>query len=70
MLFRLSYPNFRHARIELTSENDLFFHFQHIVNERTFRDMQAGRAAGRPGPGCQGASLKAMDLTELGGLVD
>ncbi|CAJ1367820.1 unnamed protein product [Effrenium voratum] len=28
------------CRIELTSENDLFFHFQHIVNERTFRDMQ------------------------------
>lgn len=27
-------------RIELTSENDLFFHFVHSVDEHSFREMQ------------------------------
>mmetsp|Transcript_55458 Transcript_55458/g.159473 ORF Transcript_55458/g.159473 Transcript_55458/m.159473 type:complete len:247 (-) Transcript_55458:74-814(-) len=30
----------RHCRIELTSENDLFFHYTHSVDEHGFRDMQ------------------------------
>ena len=28
------------CRIELTSENDLFFHFVHSVDEHSFREMQ------------------------------
>lgn len=27
-------------KIELTSENDLFFHYTHIVDEDSFRQMQ------------------------------
>eukprot|EP00930_Biecheleria_cincta_P052811 TRINITY_DN38103_c0_g1_i1.p1 TRINITY_DN38103_c0_g1~~TRINITY_DN38103_c0_g1_i1.p1 ORF type:complete len:254 (+),score=54.42 TRINITY_DN38103_c0_g1_i1:32-793(+) len=30
----------QHCRIELTSENDLFFHFTHNVDEHGFRSMQ------------------------------
>ncbi|CAE7777562.1 unnamed protein product [Symbiodinium sp. CCMP2456] len=30
----------QHCRIELTSENDLFFHFVHSVDEHSFREMQ------------------------------
>mmetsp|Transcript_113843 Transcript_113843/g.327128 ORF Transcript_113843/g.327128 Transcript_113843/m.327128 type:complete len:251 (-) Transcript_113843:5-757(-) len=30
----------QHCRIELTSENDLFFHYTHNVNEHEFKDMQ------------------------------
>eukprot|EP00742_Colponemidia_sp_Colp-10_P001089 GILJ01001179.1.p1 GENE.GILJ01001179.1~~GILJ01001179.1.p1 ORF type:complete len:237 (+),score=40.93 GILJ01001179.1:89-799(+) len=30
----------QHIRIELTSENDLFFHYTHSVDEATFRAMQ------------------------------
>merc|ERR1719359_1910785 len=30
----------QHARIELTSENDLFFHYTHSVDEHGFRSMQ------------------------------
>lgn len=29
------------ARFEVTSENDLFFHFTHSVDENNFREMQA-----------------------------
>ena len=29
-----------HIRIELTSENDLFFHYTHSVDEQGFRQMQ------------------------------
>lgn len=32
--------NPQHVRIELTSENDLFFHYTHSVNEGDFRRMQ------------------------------
>merc|ERR1719301_64108 len=32
--------NPQHARIELTSENDLFFHYTHSVDEHGFRSMQ------------------------------
>merc|ERR1719436_1399195 len=30
----------QHCRIELTSENDLFFHYTHAVDEHGFRSMQ------------------------------
>eukprot|EP00928_Gymnodinium_smaydae_P014715 TRINITY_DN15416_c0_g2_i1.p2 TRINITY_DN15416_c0_g2~~TRINITY_DN15416_c0_g2_i1.p2 ORF type:complete len:254 (-),score=56.62 TRINITY_DN15416_c0_g2_i1:37-798(-) len=30
----------QHCRIELTSENDLFFHYTHSVDEQGFRSMQ------------------------------
>lgn len=30
----------QHCRIELTSENDLFFHYVHSVDEQSFRAMQ------------------------------
>merc|ERR1719345_565677 len=30
----------QHCRIELTSENDLFFHYTHSVDEHGFRSMQ------------------------------
>merc|ERR1719162_2599693 len=30
----------QHCRIELTSENDLFFHYTHSVDEASFRSMQ------------------------------
>ena len=30
-------------RIELTSENDLFFHYTHTVDEDSFRQMQDGQ---------------------------
>jgi hypothetical protein len=30
----------QHCRIELTSENDLFFHYTHSVDEHCFRSMQ------------------------------
>jgi len=30
----------QHIRVELTSENDLFFHFTHSADERGFRHMQ------------------------------
>merc|ERR1719335_1595324 len=30
----------QHCRIELTSENDLFFHYTHSVDEHNFRSMQ------------------------------
>ena len=32
-----------HIRIELTSENDLFFHYTHSVDESGFRQMQEGQ---------------------------
>eukprot|EP00435_Cladocopium_sp_Y103_P006619 s2475_g2.t1 len=32
--------NPQHCRFEVTSENDLFFHFTHSVDENTFREMQ------------------------------
>ena len=32
--------NPQHVRIELTSENDLFFHYTHSVDEAGFRQMQ------------------------------
>eukprot|EP00913_Durusdinium_trenchii_P034607 g32377.t1 len=32
--------NPKHCRFEVTSENDLFFHFTHSVDENNFRDMQ------------------------------
>jgi hypothetical protein len=28
------------VKIELTSENDLFFHYTHIITEDSFREMQ------------------------------
>lgn len=28
------------VRVELTSENDLFFHYSHILNEERFKAMQ------------------------------
>eukprot|EP00916_Digyalum_oweni_P014738 GHVL01024131.1.p1 GENE.GHVL01024131.1~~GHVL01024131.1.p1 ORF type:complete len:219 (+),score=29.31 GHVL01024131.1:410-1066(+) len=31
------------VRIELTSENDLFFHFSHAVDEKKFRQMKASQ---------------------------
>ncbi|CEL93927.1 unnamed protein product [Vitrella brassicaformis CCMP3155] len=30
----------QHVRVDLTSENDLFFHYTHSVNESSFRGMQ------------------------------
>ena len=30
----------QNVKIELTSENDLFFHYTHIVDEDAFRQMQ------------------------------
>eukprot|EP00747_Dinoflagellata_sp_TGD_P167990 gnl/TRDRNA2_/TRDRNA2_193421_c0_seq1.p1 gnl/TRDRNA2_/TRDRNA2_193421_c0~~gnl/TRDRNA2_/TRDRNA2_193421_c0_seq1.p1 ORF type:complete len:253 (-),score=65.82 gnl/TRDRNA2_/TRDRNA2_193421_c0_seq1:59-817(-) len=33
-------PSPQHCRIELTSENDLFFHYTHSVDEHGFRSMQ------------------------------
>ena len=34
-------PNgLQNVKIELTSENDLFFHYTHIVDEDSFRHMQ------------------------------
>lgn len=32
--------NLQNVKIELTSENDLFFHYTHIVDEDSFRHMQ------------------------------
>lgn len=32
--------NLQNVKIELTSENDLFFHYTHIVDEDSFRVMQ------------------------------
>ena len=32
------------GRFEVTSENDLFFHFTHSVDENNFREMQVRRA--------------------------
>ena len=44
LLFYLIYQgepnNLQNVKIELTSENDLFFHYTHIVNEDSFRMMQ------------------------------
>jgi len=28
------------VKVELTSENDLFFHYTHVINEDSFREMQ------------------------------
>merc|ERR1719345_108115 len=33
-------PSPQHCRIELTSENDLFFHYTHSVDDHGFRSMQ------------------------------
>ncbi|KAF4651444.1 hypothetical protein FOL46_000315, partial [Perkinsus olseni] len=32
--------SFRHCRVELTSENDIFFHYTHSLAEMQFRDIQ------------------------------
>lgn len=30
----------QNVKVELTSENDLFFHYTHLVDEDSFRSMQ------------------------------
>ncbi|KAF4723219.1 hypothetical protein FOZ63_015545, partial [Perkinsus olseni] len=32
--------SFKHCRVELTSENDIFFHYTHSLDEMQFRDIQ------------------------------
>mmetsp|Transcript_3028 Transcript_3028/g.7754 ORF Transcript_3028/g.7754 Transcript_3028/m.7754 type:complete len:239 (+) Transcript_3028:78-794(+) len=40
ILLRGDEQNPQHVKVELTSENDLFFHYTHSVDERGFRHMQ------------------------------
>lgn len=40
VIFQGEPNNLQNVKIELTSENDLFFHYTHIVDEDSFRHMQ------------------------------